>query len=153
MMRSRSRMAALAMAASLGIGPATLAGDAPAVENKVHLILQISGLGPEGAKIEIKPGHKGCDFEPIIKPIKKGKVPAGSIIKLDMDIDAQSTSADRDCSFAITVKEPGQPPKTYHRGLRLAIEEVGKPVPSKVFKCYLSSPSIAARDGDPPKRK
>ncbi len=154
MMRSRSGMAALALAASLGLSLGAQAGDVRGVENKVNLVLQISGLGPEGAKIEIKPGHKGCQFKPFVGTIPKGGVLNGSVARLDpIKIEARSTTADRDCSFAITVKEPGQPPKTYLRGLRLAQQEAGKPLPEKMLKCYLSSPSIASRETTTPKRK
>ncbi|MGZ6300234.1 MAG: hypothetical protein ACXWMN_07060, partial [Candidatus Limnocylindria bacterium] len=58
-----------------------------------------------------------------------------------------STSADRDCLFAITVKEPGQPAKTVKRGIRLdRAEGDGGKVPAQTFTCMLRSPSLAARD-------
>ncbi len=155
-MRSRSRTAALAIPVIL-TGMLAYAGapeEFPKVENKVHLVLQISGLGPEGCRVEITPAHKGCEFDPIIRVIPKEKVAAGSIIQLkDIDIDAISTGADRDCSFKITVREPGQKPKVYQRGLQLTAQENGKPVPEQRFKYYLSTPSIASRDIDGPKRK
>lgn len=154
-MPSRSWMAAWALAATLANVAHAGQDDAvePTAENKVNLVLQISGLGPDGGKIEVRPGHKGCQFEPIVRTIEKGKLPPDSVIKFDLSVRARSTTADRDCSFAITVKEPDRPSKTYHRGLRLAQSEAGKPVPEKVLKCYLSSPSIAARGEDGPKRR
>lgn len=157
MMRSRSGMAVLVLglAPVFATSPVSRADDveAEAVENKVRLVLQISGLGPEGALIEIRPGHKACDFKPVNEEIKRGQLPPDSVIKLDLDIEAETTSADRDCSFAITVKEPGQTPKTYHRGLRLTDHEAGQPLPSKILRCYLSSPSIATRDTSVPRRR
>ncbi len=155
-MRSRSRTAALAIPMILA-GTMALAGSGeefPTVENKVHLVLQISGLGPEGCKVEITPAHKGCEFKPVTRVIPKEKVAAGSVVQLkDINIDAVSSGADRDCSFKITVREPGLKPKVYQRGLQLTAQQNGKPVPEQSFKYYLSTPSIASRDIDGPKRK
>ncbi len=159
-MRSRSRMAALALAASLAIAaprpglaqPAAPSGSPGAsaphgvessVDNRVNLILQVSGLGTQGCQIEIKPAHRGCEFESIKRTIDR--VPANAVIKLDgIAVNARSTGADRDCTFAITIREPGLPAKTYRRGLRLEPVAAGKPAPTQTLKCYLISPSVAA---------
>ncbi len=151
-MRSRSWMAALAITAGL-VGAMTSRGDEEVpVENTVYLSLQISGLGPEGGTIEIKPGHKSCRFEPVEKTIERA--PLNTVIRLDpIKIAAQSTGADRDCSFEITIKEPGQPPKSFRRGLRLSPSKPDRPTPTQSLKCYLISPSLASKNTDKtPKR-
>jgi hypothetical protein len=147
-------MAAWTIAAGL-FGASALAGsddEMPSTaENKVNLVLQINGLGPSGGQVEIKPGHKGCKFKPVVKTIPA--VPSGKPAMLEgIAIIAQSTGADRDCSFAITIKEPGQKPITYRRGLRLAKAEDDSSRPEQTLKCYLSTSSIASRDDAPPKQ-
>jgi hypothetical protein len=144
----------MVLAASSALALARPADEFPKVENKIHLFLQFSCLGSDGCKVEITPAHRGCSFDPITKVISKDKVAAGSVVQLrDIQIDAFSTGADRDCSFKITVKEPGQEPKVYQRGLQLTAQEDGEPVPEQSFKYYLSTPSIASKDTDGPKRK
>jgi hypothetical protein len=143
-------MAALAIAASCACGTIKArAGEAP-VENKVNLQLQITGLGAEGCTLEIKPGHPGCQFESLERRVKR----VGETVTLaPIAITAKSTGADRDCSFAITIKEPGQPPKTFRRGLRLSARAAGEPAPVQSLKVYLSAPSVAIRDsGSSPRR-
>jgi hypothetical protein len=139
-------MAALALAAVYASGATpTWAGDKP-VENQVNLQLQIAGLGSEGCKVEIQPGHAGCQFDKIEKTIKAGQ--GGGVVTLrPIVVDARSTGADRDCSFAITIKEPGQPARTVRRGLRLTAQTAGKAKPTQTLKVYLSAPSVAVRDG------
>src|SRR4051812_26241709 len=114
-MQGRSWMAALTLAAAAtlpGTGPIARA-DGPPVVNKVTLRLRITGLGREGCEVEIRPGHPACDFKAIARKLG----PGGDDTFADLEV--KSTSADRDCLFAITVKEPGQPPRTIRRGLRL----------------------------------
>lgn len=140
-MQGRSRMAALTLVAGavlLGTGPTSRA-DGPAVVNKVTLRLQITGLGRDGCEVEIKPGHPACDFKAIARKVG----PTGHTFT---DLEVKSTSADRDCLFAITVKEPGQPPRTIRRGLRLDAPAEGKAVPRQFLDCLLRSPSLAAKD-------
>ncbi|MBX6313575.1 MAG: hypothetical protein IRY99_11760, partial [Isosphaeraceae bacterium] len=109
-MRSRSWMAAWAIAVGI-IGAASVRASEGPVENKVYLELLISGLRGEGCEIEIKPGHGACQFPAVKKTIDKNHV--GDPLRVEtIAIDARSHSADRDCSFAITIKEPGQPPRT-----------------------------------------
>jgi hypothetical protein len=149
----------IASALGLGLSPSRAADDdppaeVPVVENKVKLDLRISGLGAEGGTIEIKPGHKGCKFKPVVLTLArpKGVDPDAPLQPRDGIVVLASTiSADRDCSFAITIKEPGQKPKTYRRGLRLDPAEAGKPLPEQTLKVYLSTPSIASRVDSPPK--
>lgn len=144
-MRSRSWMAALSLVAGLALaGVPTQADDKAPVRNTINLQLQITGLTTDGTVVEIKPGHAGCQFDEIKKTIRH----AGSIVRLaDLEIDAESTGADRDCSFLITIKEPGHPPKEFRRGVRLAAKRGEKKVMDpQTLKIYLSAPSIAAKD-------
>lgn len=119
----------------------------PSVENTVRLEIQISGLGPQGAKIAIKPAHPSCNFkapDPIVIP----KGTKGEVIKLKpIAVAASTTSADRDCSFEITITEPGQDPKVFRRGLRLATPPAGTSAPpSRTLKCYLPATAVAVKD-------
>jgi hypothetical protein len=123
---------------------AARAGDT-AVENKVTLELQITGLGTEGCRIEIKPGHAGCQFKPVEKIVDRNAV--REVVKLEpFSVVARSTGADRDCSFEITIKEPGLPAKTVHRGVRLAPPSPDQPAPAQSLRCYLNSPTLVMRD-------
>jgi hypothetical protein len=101
----------------------------------VELDLKIAGLGKKGCDIEIKPGNSGCKFKPVTQHIEAdGK----ATIKFK---DIETQSADRDCTFAITVHEPGQAEKTVKRGLRLK----SPGTPGQSLNCFLSSPSKIAR--------
>ena len=156
-MQGRSWMAALTLAVAgtslvtgLSVpssaraeGPATTANSTATTTTsarKVRLDLAIDGLSPGGCDLEIKPGHAGCQFKPRkdhIADRDAGK----KLIEFD---DVRSTGVDRDCVFAITIREPGQVPKTVHRGLRLAAESPGRPTPAQTLACYLRSPSKMA---------
>lgn len=154
-MRTRSgktTWTCVALLVLVSCGSIARAQSGQSVQNKVNLILQISGLGPEGCEIEIKPGHPGCHFDVVNGVVKR--VPSGSVAKLDaIAIMAESTGADRDCSFAITIKEPGQQPRTFRRGLRLASPTAEKPLPNQTLRCYLSSASLAAQTEDEVRRR
>ena len=148
-MRGRSWMAALTLAA--GLTPAfSLAGDSPSPapagspaqaaatkSETVSLQLRIAGLGPKGCEVEIKPGHPGCKFKAL-----KETVGESGILNLVLK-DVQTVSADRDCTFAITIHEPGQADRTMFRGLRITATPEKNKLPSLV--CYLSSPSRLAK--------
>lgn len=142
-MQGRSWMAALTLAAATALalqgGTRDARADDPAVVNKITLTLKITGLGREGCDVEIKPGHAGCDFKTITQKLDRN----GQIDFKPFEVT--STSADHDCLFAITVKEPGQPPKTVKRGLVL-VSNGTKAIPAQNFSCLLRSPSLAARD-------
>jgi hypothetical protein len=154
-MPSRSGMAAFTLAAGVvGLlqSPAWPADDSKvaAVVNHVKLELQIEGLSRQGCEVEIAPGHRGCQFVKIVKRIEcpnASDLPETKVvIVLDRPIEAQSTNADRDCAFAITIREPGHKPRTFHRGLRLATRAPDGSIPVQSLTCYLSTPSLAARD-------
>jgi hypothetical protein len=140
-------MAALALTVVSGwcfAQTTAVAADGP-TENKINLQLQIAGLGPEGCTVDIKPGHAGCQFAPVQKRVAPEEA-AGVVVLPTIAIVARSTGADRDCSFAITIKEPGKSPKTFRRGIRLAARAAGESERVQNLKVYLSAPSIAAKD-------
>lgn len=136
-MQGRSWMAALTLAvgsASTFALPA-LAADKPAAASKVNLLLRVAGLKRGGCDVVIKPGFVGS-FRPVTRHIDlRGE--------LNLTIDDVSTdSADRECDFAITIREPGQRDKTFHRGLRLSAPQRVPVVNS--LQCNLNSPSSIA---------
>lgn len=138
-MQGRSWMAALTLAA--GLAPASSLADTPAPQARpqtVKLELAIAGLGPNGCDVEVKPGHKGCSFT-----TKSAHVNKSGLATLVLR-DVSTASADRDCTFAITIREPGQPERTVSRGLRL---EARPTAAGQQMTCYLSSPSKLARAG------
>jgi hypothetical protein len=102
----------------------------------VKLYLKIVGLGPPGCDVEVRPGHPGCEFSPV-----KAHVDASGWAAVTLD-DVRSLIADRDCTFAITIREPGQPQRTVHRGMQLAGRALAVP---QHMTCYLRSPSKCAR--------
>ncbi len=114
------------------------------VASAVKLEIQITGLGSEGAKVSIKPAHPGCRFKAVEKTIPRN-ANSGVVRLSPITVAASTTAADRDCSFAITVTEPGRPPKTFRRGLQLSASDA-KPAKAQALKCYLSATEVAARD-------
>jgi hypothetical protein len=124
----------------------------------VRLSLEIAGLGREGCDVEVKPGNPSCKFR-AIKMTKDGAtvgqnqdgpqhVSSEGHAYLELR-EVELRGADRTCTVAITVREPGQAAKTVYRGFRLgARPEKGTgssnatTVPT--FTCYLSSPSKLA---------
>ena len=143
-MQGRSWMAALTLVAGIiGASGARSKAEAPPAPHKVSLRLNIAGLGRAGCDVEVKPAHAGCTFRPRVQHVgSDGK------IRIDLD-DVRSTGADRDCSFAITIREPGHADKTVRRGFQLAAPVAGRPAVVQPFDCYLSSPSLLARNNDP----
>jgi hypothetical protein len=106
----------------------------------VELNLMIAGLGRGGCDVEVKPGNRSCRFQPKSQHVaSSGKA---SFVFRDVEI----RGADRNCSFRITVREPGQPPKTIYRGFRLATRgpaRFSNQAPQS-FTCYVNSPSKLA---------
>ncbi len=140
-MQGRSRMAALAGIAGavlwLGFVVVTHADDKMVV-SLVNLDLSVAGLGTKGCDIEVKPGNPGCRFEKVTKHIESG---GRSVLTIK---DVECRNADRECSFAITVKEPGHPDSTVRRGFRLPPVDPERPA-SPTFACFLNAPSKIAR--------
>ncbi len=151
-MQGRSRTAAFAFALPAGVGlalasalvatawPSMASAADAAVVNRVTLRIKITGLGESGCEVEVKPGHPSSSFKPVTKKVDRN----GQLILADLEV--ASRSADRDCTFAITVKEPGQPDRTTKRGYRLDAATAAAPVPRQMIDCLLRSPSLAARD-------
>jgi hypothetical protein len=125
----------------------------------VRLNVEIAGLGREGCDVEVKPGNASCKFRTL--NVTKDRAIAGrgqdgpqhvsseghAFLELR---DVELRGADRTCTVAITVREPGQSSKTVYRGFRLAprpegggVASTGNSVPA--FTCYLSSPSKLAK--------
>ena len=140
-------MAALILvAASAGaLAPSSArAGDPAPLKQKVKLTLRLDGIvADKGVELVIKPGHPGCRFKPITRPIKGD----GTIADIP-PIEVESFSADHDCSFAITLKEPGQPEKTVRRNLQLVASEE-----AQALTCYVSSKSLTVGKADETTRK
>lgn len=142
-MQGRSWMAALTLAvgALSAQDPKARADGEPGV-HKVKLDLRIAGLGRAGCEVEVKPAHEGCQFQ----PLKKHVGPNGTLM-LELK-DVQTSSADRDCAFAITIREPGHALKTVHRGLRLAAQVNGRPMSPQTLTCFITSPSLLVGNQD-----
>ena len=138
-MQGRSWMAALAVIAGTVTTSAApiRAADAPPSPRLVRVDLRIAGLGHEGCTVEIKPGHAGCKFDAVTEHVD------GSGQKVFALKNIRISGADRDCAVAITIKEPGHPVKTVHRGLRLSADTPKGT--AQTLSCYLNSPSKIAR--------
>ena len=154
-MQGWSWMAALTLVASVSgpFAPTAGAAEPPGVKQKVSLSLSLAGLSSAGGEIEIKPGHAGCKFDTIKFQTKSHPKMIDGKIVLD-PIEVETLSADRDCSFAITLKEPGQPDKTVKRTVRIVPPAEGKPAKPQELTCYISSnslrpPSMAAKPSKP----
>ena len=143
-MQGRSWMAALTLVAALvgASAPPTRAGEPTAIKQKVKLFLRLDGLSAEGGEVEIKPGHAGCRFQTITFQTKNH--PRTIDDKIDLDpIEVETLSADRDCSFAITLKEAGQPDKTVRRNIRIVPTPAGKSANPQALTCFISSNSLS----------
>jgi hypothetical protein len=152
-MQGRSWMAALTVAAELslilviaGSPSRAAAGDTkmretpkPAATHNVKLLLRIAGLSRDGCNVEIKPAHPGCSFR-----TRSTHVDEKGLAEIAFE-DVKSQSADRDCTFAITIREAGQPERTVMRGLRLGSGQTAEP---RSLECFLSSPSRLARTNE-----
>ena len=97
----------------------------------VQLNLAIAGLGADGCDVEIKPANPSCKFRP--SPIKHVSSDGHATIELK---DVELRGADKTCTLAITVREPGHAPQTIYRGFRTGATKTGS-VPS--FTCFISS--------------
>lgn len=141
-------MAALTIAAGwLGAcaGPSSMGAEPASIKQKVTLNVRLTGPIGQKAEVTVKPGHAACRFKPITRAIDPDVVvPFGPF-------DVESFSAEGDCSFAITIKEPGQPDKTVRRSLQLAPKAAGKDDDGPtMMTCYISSRSLSPFKGTPP---
>lgn len=140
------KTAAAGKAAARPAGPkapeSAKAGDG----RQVKLEVLVAGLGAQGCDVEVKPAHPACTFRPA-PPMHMDR--SGQILPIVLE-DVETRSADRDCTFAITLKTPGQADRTFHRGVRL--ETAPRGVQS--LRCYFSSTSKLAKAAEPePTRK
>jgi len=146
-MLQRSWMAAWALGALVVLASAArVLAEAPPVVNQVKIQLEITGLSQDGCEIEVTPANAGCEFEKLSYRVPSPGRRDARVRVTFKPVRAACTNADRECSFAITLREPGQPPRTFHRGLRLKLPEASGNVPAQTMTCYLSSPSLAARE-------
>ena len=129
-MQGWSWMAALTLvAASAGaLAPTDPAGQPTPIKQKVKLSSASTASRPDG-EIVIKPGHAGCRFETITFRTKTHRRRRRED-HLD-PFEVETVSADRDCSFAITLQEPGQADKTVRRDLRIVAAADGGPPPRR----------------------
>ena len=89
------------------------------------------GWGPRAVTSRSSRPTPGCKFRPP-RP-STSRPTARPRIKLR---DVELRGADKTCTMAITVREPGQPPQTIYRGFRPGSSKTGT-VPS--FTCFVSS--------------
>jgi hypothetical protein len=97
----------------------------------IQVDLAVAGLGSEGCDVEIKPANRSCKFQ---APSAQ-HVPSSGQVKIKLR-DVELRGADKTCTIAITVREPGQPSQTIYRGFRPGSSKSGS-VPT--FNCYVSS--------------
>jgi hypothetical protein len=98
----------------------------------IRLKLAIAGLGAEGCVVEVKPANPSCRFRP--SPSTHVASDGHAMIELH---DIELRGADKTCTMAITVLEPGRPPQTIYRGFRTASAKPGSAPPS--FTCFINS--------------
>jgi hypothetical protein len=137
----------LALAMTGAFASMSLAGDPIPTKRKVALTLKFDGLSPQGGEVEIKPGNAGCKFE-TIKFQTKGHPRGTSDGRINLDpIEVETLTADRDCSFAITLKEPGLPDKKVRRVLTIIPATEAKPATPQTMTCFISSTSLDPQVG------
>jgi len=105
---------------------------------KVELKLVIAGLGAEGCEVEVKPGNPAIEFEP-----QTFRVPSNGRAAVTLK-DVELLGVDRNCTFAVVVREKDQAPKTIYRGFRLPTGPASKRSGDLSFTCFLSSASRIA---------
>jgi hypothetical protein len=97
----------------------------------IQINLAVAGLGVEGCDVEIKPANPSCKF----RPPAAQHVPSSGQVRVKLR-DVELRGADKTCTIAITVREPGQPPQTIYRGFRPGSSKADG-VPN--FSCFISS--------------
>jgi hypothetical protein len=120
-------------------GAANKPAQAPGAQ-PVELNLLIAGLRRDGCDVEVKPGNRSTRFQP--QSLHIGASGKASFVFRDVEV----RGADRNCSFAITMREPGQAPKTIFRGFRITarVAPGTSPTAAQSFTCYMNSPSKLA---------
>lgn len=105
--------------------------------HSVKLHLMVAGLGHNGCDVDVKPGSRGCRFRP--RTVHIGSDGTTRLLFRDVEL----RGADRNCTFSITIREPGRKERTIFRGFRIPVQAPGAS-PSKLaqsFTCYVNSPS------------
>jgi hypothetical protein len=97
----------------------------------IRLDLNIEGLGAEGCDVEVKPANPSCKFLPSPSLHVESEGHATIVLR-----DVELRGADKTCSIAITVREPGREPQTTYRGFRIPSAKSGRPAS---FTCFISS--------------
>jgi hypothetical protein len=156
-MQGWSWMAALALAAAPAafLGTASLAGQPTPIKQTVKLSLRLDGIAREQGEVVIKPGHSACRFKEISFRVVDRPLDANGMINLD-PFEVETISADRDCAFVITLKEPGKPDKTVRRNLFVVPNVDGRPAAPQKMTCFVSAdpkPDPVAGRADETKRK
>jgi hypothetical protein len=116
----------------------------------VQLDLVVAGLGSKGCDVQVKPGNASCKFSTIYE--KRGEdhqfIAANGKSSVELR-DVELRGADRTITVAVTIRESGQPAKTFYRGFRLRTKADAKApaatASAPVFACYLSAPSKLAK--------
>lgn len=106
--------------------------------DQIELKLVIAGLSGEGCEVEVKPGNPRVDFKP-----QTFRVPSNGRASVTLK-DVELLGMDRNCAFAVVVREKGQDPKTIYRGFRLPAESSAGRAGALSFTCFLSSASRIA---------
>jgi hypothetical protein len=156
-MQGRSWMAALALAAATAalFGTASHAGQPTPVKQTVKLSLHLEGIAREDGEVTIKPGHPGCRFKEISFRLSDQPRDTYGMINL-APFEVETISADRDCAFVITLKEPGKPDKTVRRNLLVLPNADGSPSAPQKLTCFVTAdpkPDPVAGRVDETKRK
>ncbi len=124
----------------------------------VRLDLVIAGLGRAGCDVNVKPGNASCKFCALNENGTEGRqhVSSDGYAKLRLR-DVELRGADRTCTVAITVYEPGQAAKTIYRGFRVPPRSdsaaPSNPAAIPNITCYLSCPSKLAKAEESRTRK
>lgn len=105
---------------------------------KIELKLVIAGLGAEGCEVEVKPGNPAVEFKP-----QTLRVPSNGRAAVTLK-DVELLGVDRNCTFAVVVREKDQAPKTIYRGFRIPTATASSRSGALSFTCFLSSASRIA---------
>ena len=118
----------------------------------VHLDLAVAGLSSKGCDVQVKPGNASCKFSTIYEKPGENHQFIASSGKSSVELrDVELRGADRTITVAVTIRESGQPTRTFYRGFRLTAKPDANakasaaPPSAPVFACYLSAPSKLAK--------
>ena len=156
-MQGWSWMAALALAAASAafFGTASLAGQPTPIKQTVRLSLHLEGIARDDGEVVIKPGHSGCRFKEISFRLSEQPRDSFGMINL-APFEVETISADHDCGFAITLKEPGKPDKTVRRNLIVVPNVDGRPATPQKMTCFVTAdpkPPVASREDETKRKK